>query len=332
MSILVDPLRSTGRQLPPGWRRSPLGLVVPDRQRVYDRPLGIDFFAGAGGFSLGFHQAGFHMIAAVEMDPWVAITYSVNLGRPHRYGGMRFHFDTEERGDDVEKKCAIHLGLKGQKGNMASTSADRAPKGKLVRPGMFVGEGWIASEPEALQRYGCEHLWVADIRNLNGADMLATLGLEQGDVAVIVGGPPCQGFSAAGRRDVMDPRNSLVFEYARLITEIMPDTFVMENVPQIESMVTPEGVPVLDAFCLAVSEGGYGQYEALRRALSTTGGKAAVKGARKAKKQKKDGSDVEPAQPTKRTRQALANARRAQDEPQLDLFAASDPAGAGEAP
>lgn len=281
---------------------------MPEHRNRYDRPVGIDFFAGAGGFSLGFHEAGFHMVAAVEMDPSAAITYLVNLGRPARYGGVTMHYDTDERADAFEKRVATHLGLRHQKGAMSSASADRTSKGELVRAGHLAGEGWLASEPEAMQRYGCEHFWVADIRNLTGVQILDALGLEQDDVAVMVGGPPCQGFSAAGKRDVMDPRNSLVFEYARLITEIRPRTFVMENVPAIESMVTPEGVPVLDAFVLAVSEGGYGEYDSLRRALSAMGGRAGVRGSKRAERQRRNGDPKPKVKPSEKTREAVKRA------------------------
>lgn len=49
-------------------------------------------------------------------------------------------------------------------------------------------------------------------------------------VDVIVGGPPCQGFSQIGKRQLDDPRNALVFEYLRIVREIRPKYFVFENV------------------------------------------------------------------------------------------------------
>lgn len=52
-----------------------------------------------------------------------------------------------------------------------------------------------------------------------------------------------------------------------MILEIQPKTFVMENVPGILSMVTPEGVPVIDAFCRVIADGGFSTYDALRRSL-----------------------------------------------------------------
>lgn len=67
-------------------------------------------------------------------------------------------------------------------------------------------------------------------------DSLLDLVNQQGfstEIDLIVGGPPCQGFSHIGKRQLDDPRNSLVFEYVRLIKEIRPKYFVFENVPGI---------------------------------------------------------------------------------------------------
>lgn len=50
------------------------------------------------------------------------------------------------------------------------------------------------------------------------------------DVDVIIGGPPCQGFSSIGKRLVKDPRNELVFEFIRFVDVIKPKMFIMENV------------------------------------------------------------------------------------------------------
>lgn len=49
-------------------------------------------------------------------------------------------------------------------------------------------------------------------------------------IDVIVGGPPCQGFSTIGKRLVKDPRNELVFEFIRFVDVIRPKVFLMENV------------------------------------------------------------------------------------------------------
>jgi DNA (cytosine-5)-methyltransferase 1 len=56
------------------------------------------------------------------------------------------------------------------------------------------------------------------------------------DVDVIVGGPPCQGFSRFGKRDENDPRNNLFRHYLSVIASLKPKYFVMENVPGLAMM------------------------------------------------------------------------------------------------
>lgn len=57
-----------------------------------------------------------------------------------------------------------------------------------------------------------------------------SLGLSPGDLDVLDGSPPCQGFSTSGRRQIDDPRNSLFREYVRLLRWLQPRALVMENV------------------------------------------------------------------------------------------------------
>lgn len=121
------------------------------------RPTAIDLFAGAGGLSLGFEQAGFDVVAAVEIDPIHAATHALNF-----------------------------------------------PRTAVV----------------------CR-----DIAFLSGSDILGRAGLAGASVDAVIGGPPCQGFSLIGHRVLEDPRNALVFHFLRLVREIRPRTFMMENVP-----------------------------------------------------------------------------------------------------
>lgn len=65
-------------------------------------------------------------------------------------------------------------------------------------------------------------------------------------IDLIVGGPPCQGFSMAGKRDKNDPRNSLFMEFYEYIKYFSPKVFVMENVMGILSMKTAAGEKVID--------------------------------------------------------------------------------------
>ena len=77
----------------------------------------------------------------------------------------------------------------------------------------------------------------ADIRNLTGEviwNSIASLEIFKGkefpEIDLMIGGPSCQGFSRAGRRDKSDPRNMLFGEYVRVINEVKPKYIVLENV------------------------------------------------------------------------------------------------------
>lgn len=120
------------------------------------RPVGIDLFAGAGGMSLGFEQAGFDVCAAVEIDPVHAAVH-------------RFNFPA----------CAV-----------------------LPR----------------------------SVKDLSGREIRAATSIGDARVDVVFGGAPCQGFSMIGQRVLDDPRNSLVREFVRLVTELDASYFVFENV------------------------------------------------------------------------------------------------------
>jgi DNA (cytosine-5)-methyltransferase 1 len=60
--------------------------------------------------------------------------------------------------------------------------------------------------------------------------------LIDGEVDLVFGGPPCQGFSQIGPRDLKDPRNLLYLEFARVLKALKPKVFVMENVPNMVAM------------------------------------------------------------------------------------------------
>jgi DNA-cytosine methyltransferase len=65
-------------------------------------------------------------------------------------------------------------------------------------------------------------------------------------IDLLVGGPPCQGMSMAGKRDSKDPRNSLFMEYVKYLNFYNPRAFIMENVIGMLSMKTATGEKVID--------------------------------------------------------------------------------------
>ncbi len=104
---------------------------------------------------------------------------------------------------------------------------------------------------DALETYKFNHhnsnVLCADMLTLTGDDVSTHLGSKTVDV--IIGGPPCQGFSVAGKRIVDDERNKLYKGFVRMVAYFKPSAFVMENVPNILSI--GEGVvkqSILDDF------------------------------------------------------------------------------------
>lgn len=62
------------------------------------------------------------------------------------------------------------------------------------------------------------------------------LGLRRGDVDWIIGGPPCQGFSTVGKRQRHDPRNHLIKQFGRIVGQLHPTGFLIENVVGLRDM------------------------------------------------------------------------------------------------
>lgn len=98
------------------------------------------------------------------------------------------------------------------------------------------------------------HLYEADIATLDPEEVLSDLNLRPGELDILDGSPPCQGFSMAGKRRMDDPRNRLFEEYVRFLKGIKPKVFVMENVP---GLVVGNMRAVFHEMVHALSEAGY---------------------------------------------------------------------------
>ncbi len=66
--------------------------------------------------------------------------------------------------------------------------------------------------------------------------LLETGGISASDVDILIGGPPCKGFSTAGVYNPDDPRNSLLLSYIRVVEQLRPNAIVIENVPGAKSI------------------------------------------------------------------------------------------------
>jgi len=73
-------------------------------------------------------------------------------------------------------------------------------------------------------------IWQKDICTVTGREILDFCNIKKGEFDILDGSPPCQGFSTAGKRKVTDSRNDLFKEFVRLVNDLQPKVFVMENV------------------------------------------------------------------------------------------------------
>ena len=79
-------------------------------------------------------------------------------------------------------------------------------------------------------------LWL-DIKKTSAAEILAASKIERTEIDLIYGGPPCQAFSVFGRRKGMeDPRGPLLLDYVRIVHDLQPKVFILENVPGLETI------------------------------------------------------------------------------------------------
>lgn len=94
-----------------------------------------------------------------------------------------------------------------------------------------------------------------DIRTVDAAEVRKKLKLKRGELDLVAGGPPCQGFSInAPIRSKDDERNSLFIEFLRFVDEFQPRAVLIENVP---GLVSFEGGATLDAILTALEKHGY---------------------------------------------------------------------------
>ncbi|MDO8527056.1 MAG: DNA cytosine methyltransferase [Deltaproteobacteria bacterium] len=95
---------------------------------------------------------------------------------------------------------------------------------------------------------------VKDVKELSVNELLEKANLKKGELSLIAGGPPCQGFSLAGPRLDSDPRNKMFKEFVRLVEGVNPEVFLFENVSGIMNM---SGGAVLKAIINEFTSIGY---------------------------------------------------------------------------
>jgi DNA (cytosine-5)-methyltransferase 1 len=126
----------------------------------------------------------------------------------------------------------------------------------LVRAGFEIRAAfdWDADAVGTYRRNIAEHVNALDAETLSGSKLLMLAGLDKDSCSLVAGGPPCQGFSVQRRGSDEDGRNDLVLQFLRIVLEIQPTMFLMENVSAIGG---PRGRAHFDEFCSKADSGGY---------------------------------------------------------------------------
>ena len=108
-----------------------------------------------------------------------------------------------------------------------------------LKQGGFKVLGAVDIDPLSIEAYRANHddvtIWDADIRELSPTQIQSSLGLKKGDLDLLAGCPPCQGYSTMrtlnGALTVDDPRNDLLLEVLRFVDVLRPRAVMIENVP-----------------------------------------------------------------------------------------------------
>lgn len=137
----------------------------------------------------------------------------------------------------------------------------------LIRAGFTVVAAYDL-DSDAVSSYNRNlgrHCSEADVTDLTAEEVLQATRTAPGEVSLVAGGPPCQGFSVQRRNGEADGRNSLSVEFARLIRGIRPAFFLFENVPGIRNR---HGHGILQAFVEEMTEAQYVCHAAMLDAVN----------------------------------------------------------------
>lgn len=184
----------------------------------------IELFAGCGGMSLGLDSAGFELFFANELSPMAGETFAYNI-----------------LGENLEAKSEI--GKKSDKTLWIKSNFEKDNLKNRLRENPFMtSNGKYSDLTNVTDLKG--KLLIGNIDDLlehfeNNIGIVNTL--KEKNIDLISGGPPCQSFSLAGKREKNNEKNQLPLSFSKMAGLIQPKTVLLENVKGITSPFTEEG-------------------------------------------------------------------------------------------
>ncbi len=178
----------------------------------------IDLFSGCGGFSRGFVEEGFKPLLAIELNEDAAFSYALN------FNGTIYEKSLE--GFKVKE-------LKGYVGEYSFKIPRDEDSVRWLRILGTLNEVTEKLNPVVINE---------DIREIHSLDIKKLIGNKKVDV--IIGGPPCEGYTGANAKREKNPFDRLykdevgrlVLDFIRIVGDLQPKIFVMENVPAIKDV------------------------------------------------------------------------------------------------
>jgi DNA (cytosine-5)-methyltransferase 1 len=191
------------------------------------RPTVVDVFCGAGGLSEGFRRAGCRIVYGLDLDPHAMQTFRYNhLSEIAEDVSSRAGGSESERAAIARHIIAV-LGDALANNSFECWLAERVehePRPALDATGQVLEIAVRRAAKLLVTRYP-----TTDVCGVSAKDILRASGVRKIDI--VVGGPNCQGVSERGLRDPDNPKNQMLREFVRLVDELRPRFFVMENVP-----------------------------------------------------------------------------------------------------
>ncbi|RYE59526.1 MAG: DNA cytosine methyltransferase [Sphingobacteriales bacterium] len=176
--------------------------------------LYIELFAGCGGLSLGLKQAGFDLFFANELSPMASETFALNL--------LGEDLAQLSQTEEAESKKLLWLKSNFPRTNIAKRLKEN-PQTYEAGPYQDITDETTLDDK----------LIVGDINEFLkqiAENESLSLKIKEKEVDLVAGGPPCQGFSLAGKREFSDSKNKLPLSFVHFVNLARPKLVLLENV------------------------------------------------------------------------------------------------------